>query len=260
VSKESREQRRAEARAQREAAEKAAAQSDQRRKRLTILGGILVAAVVVVVAVVLIAGNHSDDKTTAASSDSAPVANSAAIQEQLGGVPQKGNTLGKSDAPITIVEYGDLQCPVCADFSNTVLPGVVQDYVRTGKARIQFRNFAFIGEDSNRLARAAIAAGLQDKQFDFTELVYANQGQENSGYATDDYIKKIFASIPGLDVEQAMKDMDSQAVSDQLAQDIQLAQTEGVNATPTIYVGRSGQTPTAVPYTDLPNQLKALTS
>jgi protein-disulfide isomerase len=261
VSKDSREQRRAQARAQREAAEQAANRSDQRRQRLTILGGILVAAVVVVVAVVLIAGNHgSDDKATAASSASAPVANSAAIQAQLGGVPQKANMLGRADAPITIVEYGDLQCPVCANFSNTVMPGVVQDYIRQGKARIQFRNFAFIGDDSTKLAQAALAAGLQNKQFDFNELVYANQGQENSGYATDDYIKRIFSSIPGLNVAKAVKDMDSQEVSDLLAKDLQLSQTEGINATPTILVGRSGQTPTAVNYTDLPTKLQALTA
>jgi protein-disulfide isomerase len=258
MSKENREQRRAQARAQREAAERAAAKSDQRRRRLTILGGILVAAVVIVVAVVLIAGNHSDDKTTAASSASAPVANSSAIQEQLGGVPQKGNTLGKSNAPITIVEYGDLQCPVCANFSNTIMPRVVQDYIRQGKARMQFRNFAFLGDDSNKLALASLAAGLQNKQFDFNELVYANQGEENSGYATDDYIKRIFASIPGLDVDRAMKDMNSQKVSDLLAKDMQLSQVEGISATPTIYVGRSGQTPTAVNYTDLPAKLESL--
>jgi len=260
VSKETREQRRAEARAQREAAEQAAARSDQRRRRLTILGSILAAAVIVVVAVVLIAGNHSDDKTTAASSNTAPVANSGAIQEQLGGVPQKGNTLGRSGAPITIVEYGDLQCPVCANFSNTIMPRVVQDYIRQGKARIQFRNFAFIGDDSNKLALASLAAGLQNKQFDFNELVYANQGEENSGYATDDYIKKIYASIPGLDAEKAMKDMGSQEVSDLLAKDMQLSQVQGISATPTIYVGRSGQTPTAVNYTDLPTKLQALTA
>jgi len=260
VSSQSREQRRAQARAEREAAERAATQSDQRRKRLAILGGILVAAIAVVVVVVLVAGNHGSDEKTAASGGSTPVANAGAIQEQLGGVPQKGNMLGRSNAPITIVEYGDLQCPVCATFSNTIMPGVVQDYIRTGKARLQFRNFAFIGEDSNKLAQAALAAGLQNKQFDFNELVYANQGQENSGYATDDYIRKIFASIPGLDVEKAMKDMQSQAIADQLGQDLQLAQTEGISATPTIFVGRSGQTPTPVNYTDLPTKLQALTS
>ncbi len=261
MSSESRDNRRAQARAEREAAERAAAQSDQRRKRLTILGGILVAAVVVVVAVVLIAGNGgSDSKTTAASGASAPVSNADAIQEQLGGVPQNGNTLGKSDAPITIVEYGDLQCPVCANFSNTIMPTVVQDYIRQGKARLQFRNFAFIGDDSNKLALASLAAGRQDKQFDFNELVYANQGEENSGYATDAYIKKIFSSIPGLDVDQAMKDMKSGAVADQLGQDLQLAHAANISATPTIFVGRSGQTPTVVNYPDLPAKLQALTA
>ncbi len=262
MSTKSREQRRAEARAEREAAERAAAQGDQRRQRLAILGGILIAAVIVVVAVVLIAGGGgSDSGSKNAGSGGSDISNVAAIKEQLGGVPQNGNVLGKSNAPITIVEYGDLQCPVCAQFSNTVLPGVVQDYISQGKARLQFRNFAFIGDDSNRLALASLAAGLQNKQFYFNELVYANQGQENSGYATDEYIRSIYQAIPGLDVAKAMKDKESKQVADMLGQDMQLSQAAGISATPTIFVGRSGQTPTPLgSYTDLPSKLQSLTS
>jgi len=260
VSTQSRQERRAQARAQREAAEKAAAQSEQRRKRLTILGGIVVAAVVIVVAVVVIAGSGGSDSKTAASGGNTPVANAGAIQEQLGGIPQKGDTLGRANAPITIVEYGDLQCPVCANFSNTIMPQVVNDYIRTGKARFQYREFPFIGDDSDRMARFSLAAAQQNKLFNFNELVYANQGEENTGYATDDYIRKVAASIPGLDVDKAMKDRNSQAVSDKLGQDQQLGNSLGVNATPTIYVGRSGQTPQQVDYTQLPDVLKQLTA
>ena len=57
-----------------------------------------------------------------------------------------------------------------------------------------------------------------------------------------------------------MKAMNSQDITDQLDRDLQLAQAAGINATPTVLVGRSGETPTAVNYTDLPNQLKALTA
>jgi protein-disulfide isomerase len=214
-----------------------------------------------VVVVLVSGGGGSGTKTTAASSKSAPVSNTAAIQEQLGGVPQRGNTLGKSNAPISIIEYGDLQCPICANFSNTIMPSVVQDYIRQGKARITFRNFAFIGDDSNKLALASLAAGLQNKQFYFNELVYANQGEENSGYATDAYIKKIFSSIPGLDVAKAMQDMKSQKVNDEFGKDMQLSQAAGISATPTLFVGRSGQTPQVLgSYTDLPNKLQALSA
>jgi protein-disulfide isomerase len=261
VSKDQREERRAQARAEREAAEQAATQSAQRRKRLGILGGILAGAIVVVVAVVLIAGSGgSSDSGSVTQAAGDTVSGESAIAEQLGGIPQSGITLGKSDAPITIVEYGDLQCPICANFSNTVLPTVVQDYIRTGKARLQFRNISFIGADSPRLAQMAAAAGEQNKLFDFIELVYANQGEENSGYATDDYLKKIGGAVPGLDVAKALAARSSTKVSDQLTQAEQLAQTNAVTGTPTLFVGRSGQTPTQVQTADLLTTLKGLSS
>jgi len=205
--------------------------TDLRTRRLAILGGVAIAAVVLVVAVVLIAGSGSSD---------APAPNQRAIAQQLDGIPQDGITLGRSDAPLTIVEYGDLQCPICAEFSRAVLPGVIDDYVRTGKARLQFRNLAFLGPDSERMARFAAAAGEQDKLWNVVELIYANQGQENTGYADDDFLRTIGSGVGGLDVERAMDRRDSEAAGSALAEADRLAQTAGVNATPTIFVGRSG--------------------
>jgi len=259
VSKDSREQRRAQARAQREAAERAAAQAAQRRKRLQQLGGVVVAAVVVVVAVVLIAGGGGSDDN-AATDPTATVNATAEIQEQLDGIPQDGFTLGDPGAPITITEFGDLQCPACANFANTLMPRIVNDWVRTGKARFQYRHFAFLGEDSTRLAQMALALAEQDRMFDFIELVYANQGAENSGYATDDYLRRIAGAIPGVDVERAMKARESDAVLDRLGEDQALAQTNGVDSTPTFLVGRSGQTPQKVGASQLESALTQLDS
>jgi protein-disulfide isomerase len=259
VSKDSREQRRAQARAQREAAEREAAKAAQRRRRLQQLGGVVVAAVVVVVAVVLIAGGGGSDDN-AATDPTATINATAEIQEQLDGIPQDGFTLGDPSAPITITEFGDLQCPACAHFSNTLMPRIVNDWVRTGKARFQYRNFPFIGEDSTRLAQMALALAEQDRMFDFIELVYANQGAENSGYATDDYLRRIAGAIPGVDVERAMKARESDAVLDRLREDQALAQSNGVDSTPTFLVGRSGQTPQKVDATQLESTLAQLDS
>ncbi len=259
MTQDSREQRRAAARAEREASERAAQQAANRRKRLTQLGAVLAAAAIVVIAVVLIAGS-GDDGSKPATQAGESVAGQSAIAEQLGGIPQQGVTLGKANAPITIVEYGDLQCPACAQFSNTVVPGIVNDYVRTGKARLQFRNISFLGEDSQRLAQMAAGAAAQDKLWNFIELVYANQGEENSGYATDDYLRKIGAAVPGLDVEKAMNARDSQEVADQLAENEQLAQAAGVTGTPTIFVGRSGGALEQVNPSDLASKLEQLSS
>ena len=57
----------------------------------------------------------------------------------LAGIPQDGNVLGRPDAPVTLVEYADLQCPYCAEWSRRALPPLVTDYVKAGKLRIEFR-------------------------------------------------------------------------------------------------------------------------
>jgi protein-disulfide isomerase len=90
--------------------------------------------------------------------------------------PQHANVLGSPTAPVTLVEYADLQCPYCRDFELQTTPPLVRRYVRTGELKIVFRPLAFIGADSVRGRNAVIAAGLQGKLFDTVQLLYANQG------------------------------------------------------------------------------------
>jgi protein-disulfide isomerase len=247
----SRDQKRAEARAQRQAAEEAERQRQQRRTRLLQLGGVLAAVVVIAVIVIVIAGGGSNDKSadnpvtvsTTADGGRAVLNAEAEINDRLSGVPQSGITLGRKNAPITIVEFADLQCPACALASQQVLPGVIDDYVRTGKAKLELRDIHFLGPDSERLARFAAAAGEQDKYWNVAELVWHNQGEENSGYATDEYLRAIGQGIPGLDVDQAMAARDSSAVHERLVEAKRLADINGVNSTPTFLVGKTGETP-----------------
>src|SRR3982751_5830497 len=72
----------------------------------------------------------------------------AATAALIGGIPQKGVTLGRADAPVTIVEFADPQCPFCKDYTLNEMPAVVQKYVRTGKAKMELRYLTFIGPDS----------------------------------------------------------------------------------------------------------------
>jgi len=256
MSKDSREQRRAQARAQREAAERAAAQADLRRRRLAILGGV---AIVAVIAVVLVTGSGGGSSAaTVKAGESVP--NQQAIATQLAGIPQQGITLGRPDAPITVVEYGDLQCPICANFSRTVLPGVIDDYVRTRRARIEFRNLTFIGPDSERMARFAAAAGAQNRLWNVIELIYADQGEENTGYADDDFLRTIGSGVSGLDVAQALDGRDGSSVTAQLDEASQMAQSAGVTGTPTLFVRRGDGAATQVDAGDLPAALKRLTA
>ena len=164
------------------------------------------------------------------------------VQALLKGIPQHGNVLGKSTAPATIVEYIDLQCPYCQQFETQAMPTLISQYVRTGKAKVVMRPIAFIGPDSQRGRLAAIAAGKQNRMFDFAELLYLNQGVENSGWLSDGKITSAAASIPGLRVRQLLAERSTSATKDQAAAFDRLSTTDAVSATPTILVGKTGGT------------------
>jgi protein-disulfide isomerase len=258
VSTESREQRRAAARAAREQAERDAARSDSRNRRLMQLGGVLVAAAVIVVAAVLIFGGGGGNGNGPAKQPGEQVAGQNQINSQLAGIPQQGINLGKRNAPVTVVEFGDLQCPACAAFSAQLLGPMIDGYVRPGKVRWEFRDIHFLGPDSVRLGRFAAAAGEQGKLYQTAELIWANQGQENSGYATDAFMRKIGRAVDGLNVEKAMAARDTPKVAQQLGAAQTLAGIHGIDSTPTFLVGRTGGTMQKVGGGDLSGVLQKL--
>ena len=158
----------------------------------------------------------------------------------LQGIPQSGSTLGRPGAPVTLVEFADLQCPYCAQWSERTFPEIVRDYVRPGKVRVVFAGLAFVGPDSDRALRFAAAAGRQGKLWHVVDLLYANQGAENSGWADDALMREIGAAVPGLRVEQAHGASASPAVDRQLAAARDLASRLGIRGTPTFAAGRTG--------------------
>ena len=159
----------------------------------------------------------------------------------LDGIPQDGTTLGRANAPVTLLEYADLQCPYCAQWAIRALPALVEDYVRAGKLRIEFRGLAFVGPDSDTALRTALAAGRQDRLWHVVELLYANQGAENSGWVTDDLIATLTASVPGLHPEQVAADRQSAAVDAEIAKAQAHARAANVRGTPAFEIGRTGR-------------------
>jgi protein-disulfide isomerase len=156
------------------------------------------------------------------------------------GIPQHGNELGDASAPVTMVEISDLQCPFCQSFAIGTLPVIVERYVRTGQVRIVFHILPALGADSERAARAADAAALQDRMFPFVDLFFHNQGRERSGYVTDGFLRRLATGIPGLDVDRMMADRDSEAVTDQIAKAHRMAADIHLQSVPTVLVGKTG--------------------
>lgn len=160
----------------------------------------------------------------------------------LAGIPQSGTALGRPDAPVTLVEFADLQCPYCRTYTTEALPTLVDQYVRTGKAKFVFSGMHFIGPDSEKALRAVYAAGLQSRLWQYLHLLYGRQGAENAGWVTDDLLRSTGASIPGFDTEKMLADMNSPAVTNALAAVDQQAQNASVNQTPMFFAGKMGAT------------------
>ena len=254
-----RKEQRDQARRERMAREQAEAAKAARKRRFVRLGAVLGAAAVVVVILVAVSSSGGGKSAGSSSaSSSAPVAGAKASSALLAGIPQKGLVLGNANAPVRVLEFADLQGPFCRDYSLSVMPGLVQKYVRTGKVRMEFNTLAFIGSDSVRMGRVAEAAAQQNKLWNFADLVYHNQGTENTGYADDAYLRRIAGAVPGLDANKAMSARDSAAVTAALKTAESNASKSGVNETPTFLVGR-GSSFKAVDAAGLPAAIKAAT-
>jgi protein-disulfide isomerase len=158
----------------------------------------------------------------------------------LARIPQRGNELGAVDAPVTLVEYADLQCPYCAQYAADVLPELIRAYVRPGDVKLVFRGLAFIGPDSTTALRAVVAAGNQNRLWDVLHLLYASQRAENSGWVTSDLVRDVAGRVRPFDAGRMSKDTATDAVTRTIAGFARAATADGVRSTPSFTVGRSG--------------------
>ncbi len=184
----------------------------------------------------LIGGSESTPAAPAA-------AEAAAVARQpdglLRGIPQDGIALGDPKAPVTLVEYADLQCPYCASWAREAFPALVDEYVRTGRVRIVFRGLAFVGPDSETALRAALAAGEQDALWDVVHGLYRGQGAENGGWVTDGLLRSLGRGA-GIDADRMLGDTFSPPVERELAAARAAAERIGVPGTPFFQAGPTG--------------------
>jgi protein-disulfide isomerase len=203
------------------------------------LGGLLVTAAVITAVLVAVLGSAS----TSQLAPGRPVPGAARTLALFAGIPQHGIALGNPKAAVTLVEFGDLQCPSCALFAENALPAIIARYVRPGRVLLVFRGLDFIGQDSQRAALMAAALGEQNHLWQFVDLMYRNQGLENSSYVTDTYLRALAGAIPGVDVARALDRRGSAGVQAQLQQAQALARGLGLKSTPSFLLSRSGTPP-----------------
>ena len=146
-----------------------------------------------------------------------------------------GNTLGDPNAPITVEEYADFQCPACGAFARGTLRQVEDKYVKTGKVKVVFHHFAFLGNESTRAAEASECANEQGKFWEYYDTLFANQAGENQGAFNDANLAN-FAQQLNLDMDKfntCMKDRTHLAKVQASTND---GTTRGVTQTPTVFI------------------------
>jgi protein-disulfide isomerase len=167
-----------------------------------------------------------------------------AVGRLLHGIPEQGNALGYASAPVTLQVFGDLECPICKELALGVLGKLIKRDVRTRKLKIEYRSLETATREREVFYKqqvAALAAGRQDKMWYFVELFYREQGQEDSGYVDNAYLRGIARQVPGLNLaawEFARRDL---IFAEAVYQDEQVANLHHFLGTPSFLLGRTGQ-------------------
>jgi protein-disulfide isomerase len=171
------------------------------------------------------------------------------VDVQLAGIPQRGNTLGDPKAPLALWFFGDLQCPYCRRFTLQTLPSLIERYVRRGKVKIEYHSLETATRDRQIFTTqqlAALAAGRQNKMWNFIELFYREQGREDSGYVTENFLQELAQKVSGLNLPSWMAARSEKSLLNTLREDARTASSAGLAGTPSFLVRRErGDTPDA---------------
>lgn len=247
-----RKQRREQAREQRKALEEEASAAAKRKARLTQLG-IVVGIIIVAIVVILIATGGGGTKKVAPHSTEA-TQTTAAVNSLIGGIPQNANTLGNPNAPVTLQYFGDLECPICRQFTLGALPQIIQKWVRTGKVKIEYRSLETATREPETFKTqqvAALAAGKQQKAWNYIETFYHEQGEEGTGYVNESYLQGLAQQVPGLNLTTWTNDRGDPTLANQVATDAQAATNAGFTGTPSFLIGKTGEPDKKLEYASL---------
>lgn len=206
------------------------------RKLLVAGAAAAVLGILIAVAAFALSGGDEEGATgTAGASRSA----------YLTDLAQEGAVLGDPAATVTLIQFEDFQCPVCKRYQDEGFRDLVAEYVATGKVKVRFAGLAFLGSDSEKALRHALAAGAHGKLFQFAEELYERQGVENSGWVTDALLAEVAAAL-----ELDAATLAEEAAGTEVTQQAEVMAAEGaaleVPGTPWFYVQVGDGEPYAV--------------
>lgn len=208
-------------------------QDSRDRRRVWIGAGV---ALMVVAALAVLSGLGTG-RGTPTSGQNPTGATSAVTQAQAAARRTPGDplALGSPTAPVVIVEWADFQCPFCGAFARATEPALLAQYVDTGKARVEWRDFAYLGPESTTAAVAARAAGRQGKFWAYHDALYAQQHPENTGVLSSGYLLGLARQL-GLDTGRFQADLADPSLVRQVQADRAQGSSLGVVGVPTVLI------------------------
>jgi len=139
--------------------------------------------------------------------------------------------MGDSNAPITILEWGDYQCTFCYKFHQNTLDTINDDFIKTGKVKLVFRDFPLNGPDSILAAEAAYCAQDQEKYWQYHNELYKNWGGEKTGWITRESLDR-FAVTVDLDLVEFNTCLDEHKYQNRVITHHEFGKEIGIDATP----------------------------
>jgi protein-disulfide isomerase len=134
---------------------------------------------------------HAGNRQPHASGEPPQISGAREVDRMLRGIPQYGLILGDEEAPVELIEFGDLQCQGCRRYAEKILPPIIEGPVRKGQVKLAYCNFVKLGDQSAAAGTAALAAGEESRGWHYLELFYRNQGEEGSGYADEQFLRAV---------------------------------------------------------------------
>ena len=149
--------------------------------------------------------------------------------------------LGDLSSPVTVVEFGDYQCPFCKRWNENTKPLIEKNYIDTGLASLIYVDLPIIGPDSFVVHAGSYCAAEQNLYWFYHDFIYSNQGHENDGWANSENVKLLASKIPGLDTDSFNECLYSKKYEQRINENKKIAQDSGARSTPSfIIIGPDG--------------------
>lgn len=196
-------------------AQRKAQSAEQRSKVIKLVGVLGVAAALIIAVLVVVSQSGSSER-------------SESTDDLLSGLVQDGTVLGDPNAETLLIEYGDLQCPHCRDFTRDVMPEIINGPVRDGTMKVEFRNWPILGPASVFAAQGAMAAAEQGRYWEFVDIFFAEPARQVNINTLRDVAEE--AGVE--DLEKWEADVEDPAWQDQLEDTNREARQLGFSGTP----------------------------